>query len=75
MPLYEYRCRTCDETFERRRSMSEASEPAECSAGHLDSVRLLSVFASVGSGSAGAAPSTPAPSQGGVCGSGCGCHH
>jgi putative FmdB family regulatory protein len=74
MPLYEYRCRTCDEAFERRRPMSEASEPAECSLGHVDSVRLLSVFASVGGSSAASAPATPA-ARGGVCGSSCGCHH
>ncbi|MEI8239059.1 MAG: FmdB family zinc ribbon protein, partial [Actinomycetota bacterium] len=28
MPLYEFRCRTCDDTFEVRRPMSEASDPA-----------------------------------------------
>jgi putative FmdB family regulatory protein len=44
MPLYEYRCRTCDETFERRRPMSEASQVAECPSGHLDSMRLLSML-------------------------------
>ena len=62
MPRYEYRCRTCDESFELRRSMAEASEPAPCSQGHVDSVRLLSVFASVGASrgsSAGPAPSAP----------------
>jgi putative FmdB family regulatory protein len=74
MPLYEYRCRTCDETFERRRPMSESSDPAECSQGHLDSVRLLSVFASVGGGAAPAPAAGPA-AKGGVCGSSCGCHH
>ncbi|MEX0846295.1 MAG: zinc ribbon domain-containing protein [Ilumatobacteraceae bacterium] len=78
MPLYEYRCRTCDETFERRRPMSDASEPAACGSGHIDSMRLLSVFANVGgssaaSASASAAPAAPA--RGGVCGSSCGCHH
>lgn len=75
MPLYEYRCRTCDETFERRRPMSEAGDPAECSHGHVDSVRLLSVFASVGGSSAAGAAPAPAPARGGVCGSGCGCAH
>jgi len=57
--------------------MSESSAPAACSEGHLDSVRLLSVFASVGGSASprpGAAPA-PAASSGGVCGSGCGCHH
>jgi putative FmdB family regulatory protein len=73
MPLYEYRCRTCDDTFEIRRPMSESNEPAPCPTGHTDSVRLLSVFANVGSTSADASVA-PAPQRGGGCGSGCGCH-
>ncbi|MBU3716785.1 MAG: zinc ribbon domain-containing protein [Actinobacteria bacterium] len=73
MPLYEFRCRTCESTFEVRRPMSEASDPATCPEGHPGAVRLLSVFASVGGGSAPAA--SPAPSSGGGCGSGCGCAH
>ncbi|MFZ9397164.1 MAG: FmdB family zinc ribbon protein [Ilumatobacteraceae bacterium] len=73
MPLYEFRCRTCESTFEVRRPMSEASDPATCPSGHPGAVRLLSVFASVGGGSAPAA--SPAPSSGGGCGSGCGCAH
>ena len=76
MPLYEYRCRTCDDTFELRRSMSESSDPASCPAGHDNAVRLLSVFASVGASPSGSASSAPAPAMGGGgCGSGCGCHH
>jgi putative FmdB family regulatory protein len=76
MPLYEYRCRTCDDTFELRRSMSESNAPAPCPSGHIDSMRLLSVFASVGApassaGSSGAPGRAP---QGGGCGSSCGCH-
>jgi putative FmdB family regulatory protein len=71
MPLYEYRCRTCDTDFELRRAMTEASDPAECPQGHVDSMRRLSMFASVGS--------TPGPvaspgGGGGCCGGGCGCH-
>ncbi|MEO5901290.1 MAG: zinc ribbon domain-containing protein [Ilumatobacteraceae bacterium] len=73
MPLYEFRCRTCDETFEVRRPMSQASEPATCPDGHDGAVRLLSVFASVGA-SGVPAPSMPAPRAGG-CGAGCGCAH
>jgi putative FmdB family regulatory protein len=72
MPRYEYRCRTCDTVFEARRPMSESNLPAACPAGHEDAVRLLSVFASVGS-STGSSP-TPAPMGGGGCGSACGCH-
>ena len=76
MPLYEYRCRTCDETFELRRPMSD-SQPALPSARRVTSifVRLLSVFSSVGA----AVPARlrrPHPlARGGVCGSSCGCHH
>ncbi|MEU0403345.1 zinc ribbon domain-containing protein [Streptomyces sp. NPDC006197] len=68
MPRYEYRCRTCDDTFELSRPMAESSAPAACPVGHDDTVKLLSAVA-VG-GSAGA---TPAPSGGGggCCGGGC----
>lgn len=74
MPLYEYRCRECDTTFEDRRPMSQSEEPAMCPSGHADARRVLSVFASVGRASS--APTTaPAPVRmGGGCGSGCGCH-
>ena len=74
MPLYEFRCRTCDETFEVRRPMSEAGLPATCPDGHDDAVRLLSVFASVGV-SGGQASAASVPSGGGGCGAGCGCAH
>jgi putative FmdB family regulatory protein len=79
VPLYEFRCRSCDETFEVRRPMSQAGEPATCPAGHDDAVRLLSVFASVGaSGASGSAGSSSAQAQvprAGGCGAGCGCMH
>jgi putative FmdB family regulatory protein len=72
MPTYEFRCRTCDDTFEVRRPMSESGAPASCPSGHDDTVRLLSVFARAGA-------STIAPSAGmgggGCCGGGCGCAH
>lgn len=71
MPLYEYRCRTCDDVFELRRPMSESGAPAVCPDGHGDTVRLLSVFANAGAASAPAA-SRPA---GGGCGAGCACAH
>ncbi|MFZ8917160.1 MAG: FmdB family zinc ribbon protein [Ilumatobacteraceae bacterium] len=73
MPVYEFRCKTCDVTFDERRSMSAANDPATCPDGHANAVRLLSVFASVGG--AVATSSTPAPRTGGGCGSGCGCAH
>ncbi len=76
MPLYEFRCRTCDTTFDVRRPMSEASAPATCPDGHDGAVRLLSVFATAGASAAGSPSLLPArPSGGGCCGGGCGCAH
>jgi putative FmdB family regulatory protein len=74
MPLYEFKCRTCDDTFEVRRPMSEASDPATCPQGHDGAVRLLSVFASVGA-SSNPAPAPAARATGGGCGGGCACAH
>jgi putative FmdB family regulatory protein len=71
VPLYDFRCRTCGDTFEVRRSMADAATPAACPAGHADTVKLMSLVA-VG----GRAGSDPAPSPmagGGCCGGGCGC--
>lgn len=66
MPRYEYRCRTCDDTFELSRPMAESSAPASCPAGHDDTVKLLSAVA-VGGTSTGPAPA-PAGGGGGCCG-------
>ncbi|MFD7385540.1 FmdB family zinc ribbon protein [Streptomyces anulatus] len=66
MPRYEFRCRTCGDTFEVSRPMARSSDPAACPAGHDDTVKLLSAVA-VG----GAAGSAPAPSGGGGGGGGC----
>lgn len=74
MPLYEFRCRTCDDTFEVRRPMSESSDPATCPQGHEGAVRLLSVFASVGGGGT-PSPAAATPRTGGGCGGGCACAH
>ena len=46
MPIYEYRCPTCDVKFELMRPMSRADEPASCPHGHGEARRLVSVFAS-----------------------------
>lgn len=76
MPLYEYLCPECDERFEVRRSMAEASEPVDCPQGHVGARRLLSMFASVGSASSSASAAPAAPSSGGgggCCGGMCGC--
>ena len=36
VPLYEYRCRTCDERFELRRPMSDSDLATPCPEGHDD---------------------------------------
>ncbi|WP_436793835.1 FmdB family zinc ribbon protein [Actinospongicola halichondriae] len=73
MPRYDYRCATCDDTFEVRRSMTDDS-PVRCPDGHADVKRLLSVFASVGASSGSDAAPMSAPSMGGgCCGGACGC--
>ncbi|MGW3721514.1 FmdB family zinc ribbon protein [Streptomyces sp. NPDC005133] len=69
MPRYEYRCRSCGDTFELSRPMAESSAPASCPAGHEDTVKLLSTVA-VGGVSAKSAPAAPS-GGGGCCGGGC----
>lgn len=55
--------------------MAEADSPATCPAGHADTTRLLSVFASTSGGTArGGGPMPSSPSAGGgCCGGACGC--
>ncbi|MEV5434540.1 zinc ribbon domain-containing protein [Streptomyces sp. NPDC052682] len=69
MPRYEYRCRTCGDTFELSRPMAESSAPAACPAGHDDTVKLLSTVA-VG-GTSSSAPGPAPRAGGGCCGGGC----
>jgi putative FmdB family regulatory protein len=70
MPRYEFRCRSCGDTFEVDRPMRAASEPADCPQGHADTVKLLSTVAL-----AGRALPRPAVGGGGggCCGGACGC--
>jgi putative FmdB family regulatory protein len=50
MPIYEYRCEICRETFERLRPMREADEPTTCPRCESKAVeRLISEF-SAGAG-------------------------
>ena len=73
MPLYEYRCLSCDELFEVRRTMAEADDGVTCPDGHGDTRRLLSVFGTSGRASQTATATVPAAPMGG-CGGGCACH-
>ena len=68
MPRYDYRCRSCGNTFELTRSMVDASAPATCPQGHADTVKLLTTF---GVGGSATAPSAPPAPSGGCCGGGC----
>ena len=69
MPLYEYRCRICDTTFQLLRAVRSADEPAACPDGHTDSVRALSLVAPVRRAEGAVAPAA----GGGCCGGMCGC--
>jgi putative FmdB family regulatory protein len=71
MARYDYRCRTCDERFEVERPMSATESATPCPDGHLDTVRVLSMFATTGAGSARPAGG----GGGGCCGGACGCAH
>ncbi|MET9722441.1 FmdB family zinc ribbon protein [Streptomyces zaomyceticus] len=73
MPRYEFRCRTCGDTFELSRPMAESSDPASCPAGHDDTVKLLSAVAVGGSATAPAAAPAPSGGGGGGCCGGGGC--
>jgi putative FmdB family regulatory protein len=71
MPLYEFRCRVCESSFQLLRSIGTADEPAACPAGHADTVRALSLVAPVRRPGTMAAPAA----GGGCCGGACGCGH
>jgi putative FmdB family regulatory protein len=45
MPIFEYKCRKCDETFESFNQRASAIKPPVCpSCGSKDAERLVSVF-------------------------------
>ncbi|MET9362543.1 zinc ribbon domain-containing protein [Streptomyces sp. NPDC006632] len=72
MPRYEYRCRSCGDTFELSRPMAESAAPAACPVGHDDTVKLLSTVAVGGSAKSGPAPAGGGGGGGGgCCGGGC----
>ena len=73
MPLYDFRCRTCGDTFEVRRPMVDAAAPAVCPAGHADTVKLMSLVAVGGKADEGTAAMPGPGAGGGCCGGACGC--
>ena len=73
MPIYEYRCESCENSFEALVTRSEPQAQCPQCGGH-QLAREMSVFASsvsVGSGTSQSAAPASAPRG---CGSGCGCH-
>jgi putative FmdB family regulatory protein len=74
MPRYEFRCRSCGDTFEVDRPMRAAGEPADCPRGHGDTVKLLSTVSLAGRSGSGPAPAPVAgrsAAAGGCCGGAC----
>lgn len=69
MPVYEYRCRACGDTFEELRQAADADAPVACACGEADVARLPSMIAPRGAGG-----ELPMAGGGGCCGGGaCGC--
>lgn len=62
MPVYEFRCRACGDTFTVNRPMAASGDPANCPHGHTDTTRLLTTLGAVTSGG---------QESGGCCGGGC----
>lgn len=73
MPFYEYHCKTCEASFEARRSAADASTGVLCPSGHEDVVKLISVFAATGRAEASPLTACGSPVAG-SCGGGCACH-
>ena len=73
MPLYEFACRRCHNTFERLISFATAEEGVACpSCGEPEARRLISTFAAFSKGAAGEVNAF-AGGSGGCCGGGCAC--
>ena len=68
MPVYEYTCTICHDTFERLRRMSEMDDQANCPDCGGPSKRRLSVFMSFSTGPGG--ETSPIAGGGGCCGGG-----
>jgi putative FmdB family regulatory protein len=70
MPLYEYNCPDCGETFERLRRMQDADRELDCpKCGSGEVKRLLSTFApQMGGGGAGGR-TAPCGAPSSACGS------
>lgn len=48
MPFYSYRCPTCDERFEVRRTFAEYDQPMSCPEGHENAERVITSWGTGG---------------------------
>ncbi len=70
MPLYDYYCRNCNETFTQLRPLSAASEHSRCEQGH----RAMKVITAPGTVMTVGANGDAAPEPAGApAGGGCAC--
>ena len=59
MPLYEYRCKTCESTFEVLQSLNESDDELACpQCDSSDTAKVFAPFASLGSAKSAAACDT-----------------
>jgi putative FmdB family regulatory protein len=71
MPLYEYRCRSCDERFEVLQRVGEGAETAVCPAcGGHEIDKQLSTFATAAPATGASAQEFSSCAPGGCCGGG-----
>ena len=78
MPMYEYYCADCRTKFEALRRMNQADTAIQCkNCESIKTSRVLSLFATLSSSTAGESSSAGAPASfgGGCCGGSCGCRH
>jgi putative FmdB family regulatory protein len=76
MPLYEYRCNACAETFDLLRPMADRELQAVCPSCESATTMPLISRVAISVRSAPGAASAPAPRAsggGGCCGGACGC--
>ena len=77
MPIYEYQCSDCRQTFEVRRCFSEADKPAQClNCKSNQTQKMLSKFYAQSPGQSVSQPSGQGGCGGGCSGGSCGnCRH
>jgi putative FmdB family regulatory protein len=76
MPIYEYACRTCGTSFEKRLKLEERLIAQVCpSCQQTGAVLKMSAPALVGGGSSSDSALPTCPSTGAACGCGHGGHH